>query len=127
MQTKRFAALSILTAALTIGLKVTAYGVTHSVGLLSDALESGVNLVAALVAFLAITVAAFPPDEDHAFGHYKAEYFSSVVEGTLIIVAATLVVFSAFQRLQSPQPITHLDVGLILNSMLAPPPTKIAE
>ena len=79
----RFAWLSIAAALLTIGLKSLAYGLTGSVGLLSDAMESGVNLVAAIMALSMLTIAARPPDEEHAFGHSKAEYFSSGVEGAL--------------------------------------------
>lgn len=103
-----------MAAIVTIGLKFAAFSVTRSVGLLSDAMESGVNLAAALVALLAITVAAFPPDDDHAFGHHKAEYFSSVVQGVLIVVAAVLIVASAVERLQSPQPAAQLAVGIAL-------------
>src|SRR5919199_5971386 len=84
----RFAWLSILAAVLTISLKTAAYVVTGSVGLLSDALESVVNLVAALVTLLVLRVAARPVDADHPYGHSKAEYFSSALEGILILIAA---------------------------------------
>jgi divalent metal cation (Fe/Co/Zn/Cd) transporter len=80
----RFAWLSIAAALVTIGLKAAAYLLTGSVGLLSDALESGVNLVAAIMALAMLTIAARPPDDEHAYGHAKAEYFSSGVEGALI-------------------------------------------
>ena len=84
----RFAWLSIAAAVLTIGLKSGAYLLTGSVGLLSDAAESGVNLVAAVVALVALHVAARAPDENHNFGHGKAEYFSAGIEGLMIFVAA---------------------------------------
>jgi cation diffusion facilitator family transporter len=108
----KFAWLSIATAVLTIGLKVLAYILTGSVGLLSDAIESGVNLVAAVFALIVLTVAAQPPDEEHAYGHDKAEYFAGGVEGTLILVAAVTIGFSAVQRLLAPQPLEQLDIGL---------------
>src|SRR5512136_21742 len=84
----RFAWLSIAAAVLTIGLKTGAYLITGSVGLLSDALESVVNLAGALMALAMLTIAARPADEDHAYGHSKAEYFSSGFEGALILIAA---------------------------------------
>src|SRR5205823_858510 len=84
----RFAWLSIAAAVLTMALKSVAYLLTGSVGLLSDAVESLVNLVGALTALAMLTIAARPADEDHAYGHGKAEYFSSGVEGTLILIAA---------------------------------------
>ncbi len=114
----RYAWLSILAACLTIGLKTWAFLLTNSVGLLSDALESGVNLAAALMALAMLTVAARPPDEEHAFGHSKAEYFASGVEGTLILVAAASIMWAAVERLFAPQPIQGLGLGLGL-SMLA--------
>jgi cation diffusion facilitator family transporter len=91
---------------------VLAYILTGSVGLLSDAIESGVNLVAAVFALIVLTVAAQPPDEEHAYGHDKAEYFAGGVEGTLILVAAVTIGFSAVQRLLAPQPLEQLDIGL---------------
>ena len=113
----RYAWLSILAACLTIGLKAAAYLFTNSVGLLSDAMESGVNLAAALMALAMLTVAARPPDEEHAFGHSKAEYFASGVEGTLILVAAASIMWAAVERLFSPQPIEELGFGLGLSMM----------
>ena len=86
-----YAVLSVIAALVTIGLKGGAYLLTGSVGLLSDALESFVNLIAALVALLALSVAARPADEEHAYGHTKAEYFSSGFEGALIMGAATTI------------------------------------
>ncbi|ABU58159.1 cation diffusion facilitator family transporter [Roseiflexus castenholzii] len=110
----RFAWLSIATAIVTIGLKAGAYLVTGSVGLLSDALESLVNLVAAVIALIALTVAAQPPDEDHMYGHEKAEYFSSGVEGALILIAALSIAFAAVQRILHPQPIEQPGLGLTI-------------
>lgn len=111
----KYAWLSIATAFLTIGLKIGAYLMTNSVGLLSDALESGVNLVAAVLALISLTVAAQPPDEEHTFGHDKVEYFSSGAEGTLILFAAVAIAYSAFQRLLDPQPLEQLDIGLVIS------------
>jgi cation diffusion facilitator family transporter len=111
----RFAWLSIAAAVITIGLKAGAYLVTGSVGLLSDALESVVNLVAAIVALVVLTVVARPPDEDHAYGHDKAEYFSSGVEGALILVAAASIAYAAISRLLDPQPIEQAGLGLAIS------------
>ncbi|PJF33295.1 MAG: cation-efflux pump, partial [Candidatus Thermofonsia Clade 1 bacterium] len=91
--------LSIAAAILTISLKGLAYYVTGSVGLLSDALESLVNLAAALLALLLLTFAERPPDEEHAYGHSKAEYFSSAAEGALILLAAYSIIATAIQRI----------------------------
>lgn len=107
--------LSIGAAVLTIILKTWAYFLTGSVGLLSDAAESVVNLVAAIIATWAVTYAAKPPDEQHTFGHYKAEYFSSGVEGALILVAAGSIAIAAWERLQHPQPLAQLGLGLGLS------------
>jgi len=93
-------------------LKTIAYSLTGSVGLLSDALESGVNLVGALMALAMLTIAARPADEDHAYGHGKAEYFSSGVEGTLILIAAGSIAVAAALRLISPKPLEQIGVGL---------------
>lgn len=112
---RRYAWLSIGAAVLTIGLKAAAYLLTGSVGLLSDALESGVNLAAALMALAMLTIAARPPDEQHAFGHTKAEYFSSVVEGVLILVAAGSIAWAAWGRLWDPQPIEQPGLGLAIS------------
>lgn len=107
--------LSIAAAILTIALKAGAYLLTGSVGLLSDAAESCVNLVAAIVATWAVTFAAKPPDEEHEFGHYKAEYFSSGVEGALILVAAGSIAIAAWNRLLHPQPLEQISIGLGLS------------
>ena len=111
----RFAWLSIVAAILTIALKAAAYFYTGSIGLLSDALESVINLVAAIIALLIIKIAAQPPDDDHAFGHDKAEYFASGIEGTLIFIAAIGIVYTAVPRVFSPTPLEHLSLGLIIS------------
>ena len=108
----RFAWLSIAAAMLTIGLKAIAYLLTGSVGLLSDALESFVNLAGALMALAMLTIAARPADEDHVYGHSKAEYFSSGVEGTLILVAAVSIGIAAIQRLMTPKPLEQIGWGI---------------
>lgn len=117
-QLTHFAWLSIATAILTIGLKAAAYWLTGSVGLLSDALESGVNLVTAVFALIILTIAAQPPDEEHEYGHSKAEYFAGGMEGSLILVAALTIGYTAVQRLVQPQPLEQIGVGLLI-SMLA--------
>lgn len=119
IQLTRFAWLSVATAVLTILLKVTAYFLTGSVGLLSDALESGVNLVAAIIALVALTVAAQPPDDQHAFGHAKAEYFSSGVEGVLILMAAGTIGWTAVNRMLHPQPLEQVGMGLLVSIVAA--------
>lgn len=111
---RSYAALSIGAAVLTIALKFGAYVLTGSVGLLSDAFESMVNLVAAIAAFWALSYAAKPPDAKHTFGHSKAEYFSSALEGLLILVAAGSIAVAAGQRLFHPQPIEQAGLGLAL-------------
>jgi len=108
----RFAWLSIAAAIITIALKAIAYLMTGSVGLLSDALESFVNLVGALMALAMLTIAARPADEDHAYGHSKAEYFSSGVEGTLILIAAGSIGVVAIPRLITPKPLEQIGLGL---------------
>ena len=108
----RFAWLSIAAAILTIRLKAIAYQLTGSVGLLSDAMESFVNLAGALMALAMLTIAARPADEDHLYGHSKAEYFSSGVEGTLILVAAVSIGIAAVQRLMTPKPLEQIGFGI---------------
>jgi cation diffusion facilitator family transporter len=98
-----------------MAVKAGAYVLTGSVGLLSDALESSVNLVAAVVALLAVRWAAAPPDEAHPFGHEKAEYFASGLEGAMILVAALAIVVAAVGRLIVPRPLQALDVGVALS------------
>jgi cation diffusion facilitator family transporter len=108
----RFAWLSIAAALATIFLKAAAYYVTGSVGLLSDALESLVNLAAALMALAMLTIATRPPDELHAYGHTKAEYFSSGAEGALIILAAAGIAWTAVPRLLAPRALEQVGLGL---------------
>lgn len=115
----RFAWLSIVTAVLTIGLKATAYWLTGSVGLLSDALESGVNLVTAVFALIILTIAALPPDKEHEYGHSKAEYFAGGVEGGLILIAALAIGVTAVQRLLQPQPLEQVGLGLFVSVLAA--------
>jgi len=111
---RKFVYLSIIAALATITIKLTAYFLTNSVGLLSDGLESCVNLVAAIVALIMINLAEKPADEGHAYGHNKAEYFSSAIEGGLIVLAACAIIWSAVPRLVNPQPIENVGVGLLV-------------
>ncbi len=111
----QFAWISIAAAAITIVLKAVAYGLTGSVGLLSDAIESLVNLVGGIMALAMLTVAARPADEDHAFGHGKAEYFSSGVEGTLILIAAVTIGITSVERLITPRPLEQVGLGLVVS------------
>ena len=111
----RFAWLSIAAAVLTIGLKTAAWWITGSVGLLSDAMESIVNLVGGLMALAMLTVAERPADQEHPYGHGKAEYFSSGVEGTLILIAAISISGAAVNRLISPKPLEEIGVGLAIS------------
>ncbi len=113
----RYAWLSIFAALLTMGIKLAAYFLTNSVGLLSDALESLVNLSAAVLAGFMLHWASLPPDEDHVFGHEKAEYLSSGVEGALILVAAVGILSSAGSRLLHPEPVNQLGIGLALSAL----------
>lgn len=112
---EKFIWLSIATAIATVGIKGAAAWLTNSVGLWSDALESTVNLVAALVALWALKLAAKPADDNHNFGHGKAEYMSAAVEGSLIFFAAAMIIFGAVQRLFTPQPLEQLGLGLALS------------
>ncbi len=114
-----YAWLSVLAAIITIGLKVSVYLYTNSVSFLSDALESFINLAAAILAVWMINVAERPPDDDHEFGHDKAEYFSSGIEGTLISLAAIGIVIAAVQRLFNPQPINNIAIGLTISLVAA--------
>lgn len=111
----RFAWLSIAAALITLSLKMVAYALTGSVGLLSDALESLVNLAAAIMALAMLHVAAQPPDDDHAYGHSKAEYFSSALEGLLILVAAAGIAWTALPRLFAPEPIDQVGLGMAVS------------
>jgi cation diffusion facilitator family transporter len=111
----RFAWISIAAAVVTIVLKTAAYFLTGSVGLLSDAIESLVNLVGGIMALAMLTIAARPADEDHAYGHSKAEYFSSGVEGTLILVAAVSIAIAAISRLIHPRELEQVGIGLAVS------------
>ena len=112
---RKYAWLAIVTAVLTVLLKGSAWAITGSVGLLSDAAESMVNLVAAIVALVSLTIAARPADDDHHFGHSKAEYFSSAFEGFLIVLAALSIGYAAIGRLLNPQPLEAVGLGLLVS------------
>lgn len=115
MRVADYLKLSIAVALATIALKTGAWWLTGSVGLLADAMESVVNLAGAMFALWMVTVAARPADEDHPFGHHKAEYFSSGFEGVLIFIAALAIVWAAGNRLLAPQPLERLSLGLMLS------------
>ena len=117
---------SVVVAIMTITLKTLAWWITDSVGLLSDAMESLVNLASAVFGLVMVTVAARPADAEHPYGHHKAEYFSSGFEGILIIVAAIGIIWTASHRIFDPQPIEQVGLGLalsiissVLNGLLA--------
>lgn len=111
----RFAWLSIAAAIFTITLKTIAYFLTNSVGLLSDAMESGINLAGAVMALAMLIIAARPADDDHNYGHNKAEYFSSGVEGILIFIAAIFIGIASIQRFFDPKSIEQIGIGLIVS------------
>lgn len=115
----RFAALSVVAAVATIALKTVAWALTGSVGLLSDAAESLVNLAGAVMALWMLRVAARPADEEHAYGHSKAEYFASAFEGALIVLAAFGITLAAVWRLVSPRPLERLGIGLAVSLVAA--------
>lgn len=115
----RYAWLSILTAILIILLKVSAYLLTGSIGFLSDAMESGANILAAIFTLGALIVAARPPDTEHTFGHSKAEYLSSGAEGALILIAAVVIGVQAVERLFSPQPLEQVGLGVVISAVAA--------
>src|SRR5882672_5700632 len=112
MRPERYAWLSVAAALATIALKSLAWWITGSVGLLSDALESVVNLAAALLAVSMLRLAAAPPDEDHPYGFSKAEYFSAGIEGSLIVIAAAGILLTAIPRLVDPEPLEAPLLGL---------------
>jgi cation diffusion facilitator family transporter len=116
---RKMALLSIATSIATLALKFGAYFMTGSVSLWSDAVEAFVNLAAGLVALGALTLAEQPADENHAYGHDKAEYFSSGVEGALILVAAIAIIWSAAARLMNPVPLERLGIGLVVSAVAA--------
>ncbi|WP_341890061.1 cation diffusion facilitator family transporter [Variovorax sp. YR752] len=115
MQAKTLLKLSVVAALATIAMKTGAWWVTGSVGLLSDAMESFVNLASALFAVLMVTIAERPADDDHPFGHTKAEYFSSGFEGLLIVGAAVAIIWAAAGRFANPQPLEQLGWGIALS------------
>lgn len=115
----KYAWLSIAAAVVTISMKTVAWRITGSVGLLSDAAESVVNLVAAFLALGMLSVAARPPDDNHHFGHNKAEYFSAAVEGVLIFVAAVIIVVSAIERLLNPRELESVSIGVVISTLAA--------
>ena len=115
MQVSAYLKLSIAVALATIALKTGAWWVSDSVSLLSDALESLVNLAGAMFALMMVTVAARPPDDEHPYGHHKAEYFSSGFEGVLIFAAALAIVWAAVHRLFDPQPLNAVGLGIVLS------------
>jgi cation diffusion facilitator family transporter len=108
---------SVLVAAITIALKTLAWWLTDSVGLLSDAMESIVNLASAAFALLMVKIAQRPADEDHPYGHHKAEYFSAGFEGLMIMVAAAGIMWAAVLRLRAPQPLEQVGIGLVLSAV----------
>jgi cation diffusion facilitator family transporter len=112
---QRLLMVSVVVAAVTIVLKTAAWYITDSVGLLSDAMESFVNLASALFGLLMVTIAKRPADEDHPYGHHKAEYFSSGFEGLLIFGAAIAIIWAAVDRMLNPQPLQQLGWGLALS------------
>lgn len=115
MTPQRLLGVSVGVALVTIALKTWAWYSTDSVGLLADAMESGVNLASAVFGLVMVTVAARPPDDEHPYGHGKAEYFSSGFEGLLIVMAALAMAYAAAQRWRAPQPLTQVGFGLGLS------------
>ena len=115
----RYAWLSVFTAVAIIILKAVAYWLTGSIGFLSDALESGANIIAAIFTLVALIVAARPPDREHAYGHAKIEYFSTGIEGGLIFVAALVIAVQAGQRLLNPQPLEQVGIGVAVSAVAA--------
>ena len=115
----RYAWLSVATAVGVIVLKVAAYLLTGSMGFLSDALESGANIIAAIITLVALLVAARPPDKEHAYGHSKAEYLSSGAEGALILLAAGFIAWQAILRLLNPEPLAQVGLGILVSAVAA--------
>ena len=114
---ERFMWLSIAASIATIALKLAAALITGSVGFLSDAIESVINVVAAVVGLWALKISAKPADDNHPFGHAKAEYFSAQVEGAMIFVAAIAIIYTAVERILHPQPIEQAGLGLLLSTI----------
>lgn len=117
MQANRYLRTSLIAAIVVIGLKILAWKLTDSVGFLSDAMESMVNVAAAAFALIIVRIAESPPDADHPYGHSKAEYFSSGAEGLLIGLAAGLILIEAAQRLTQPQPISSVPLGVAISAL----------
>ena len=115
MSPKGWLWISAVVALVTITLKTLAWWFTDSIGLLSDAMESVVNLASAMFGLLMVTLAAQPADEEHPYGHHKAEYFSAGFEGILILVAALGIIWAALHRLWDPQPVEQIGLGLVLS------------
>ena len=116
---KRYAYLSIAAAVSTIALKVAAYVVTDSVGLLSDACESVVNLVASFIVLGSLVIAARPEDKEHTFGHNKIEYFASAIEGVCILAAAVWIAWVAVERIINPVELNRLGIGTLISLVAA--------
>ncbi|CUA93344.1 cation diffusion facilitator family transporter [Thiomonas bhubaneswarensis] len=117
MQARTYLRASLVAALVVISLKLLAWKVTGSVGFLSDAMESIVNVAAAAFALFIVRIAEAPPDADHPYGHTKAEYFSSGIEGLLIGVAAVLIMIEAGHRLTHPQPISDVPLGAVISAL----------
>lgn len=116
-ESRKFALLSIAAAVATIALKALAWWLTDSVGLLSDALEGTVNLAGATMMLAMLTIATRPPDDEHAYGYTKAEYFASGFEGTLILVAAVSIALAAADRLVAPRPLENVGAGIAVSAL----------
>ena len=125
-QAANVARLSLLVGAAVLTLKWAAWHLTGSVALLSDAMESIVNVVAAGAALIALKIAQEPADENHPYGHSKAEYFSAVLEGILIVVAAAAIIFEAWQRFQNPTELSDLGPGLAISFVASVANTALA-
>ena len=115
MDKMRIAAIAIIVGIAVFLLKVLAYLLSNSVALLSDAMESIINIVASVMMYLALTVASRPEDLDHKYGHYKAENISALIEGILIIIAAVVIVEASIRRLLNPVPLENIDIGLLVS------------
>lgn len=118
-ETQRATLLSILVASLTLGLKFIAYFLTGSISLFSDAIETLINIATAFMALIVMTIVAEPPDEKHPYGHDKAEYFSSGMEGALILAAAISIIYASIHRFMNPSPLSQLSAGLIISVIAA--------
>lgn len=118
-ETQRVTLLSVLVATFTLALKFIAYFLTDSISLFSDALEAFVNIAAAFMALTVMTIVAKPADDKHPYGHDKAEYFSSGVEGTLILIAAFSIIYAAIHRFSHPSPLNQLGPGLLISIIAA--------